>query len=138
MSVMTEYLRPWKLLICLLAAACGHTPDREACAVIEGEHSSLHARVLYNMIDQMTPRMRTAAKSFESKQCGEHKGTIYYYEYASEDAAKAAQEDIGVHLWGRDGRSAVHPDIVERNDKVVAVVSARNPELFQGHVRRPQ
>ncbi|HUR41960.1 MAG TPA: hypothetical protein VM240_12425 [Verrucomicrobiae bacterium] len=77
-------------------------------------------------------------KSLESMQCGDDKGTIYYYEYPSEDGAMAAESFIKGMLWGAEERSPMHPDIVERQGKVMVVVSARNPEVFQDHVRRPK
>lgn len=102
------------------------------CRFIDGDYAvSMGARTLYEMINnsQLTALMSPPAKKLhQSVACGNDKGTVYYYEYSSTTDLDLARGFVEGLVWGKGGRSSLHPERILSKENVLLVISS--PSAF--------
>jgi hypothetical protein len=109
------------------------------CSPIKGEHPvSIQAATHYATVEKapavlFKPPRRKAYQSFK---CASAKSTIYYYEYASVADLDAARGFTEGTIWGGEGPSAEHPELIIARDNVLVVISSRDPGIYKKHLGR--
>lgn len=102
------------------------------CTEIEGQHPvSIQAAVQFEMAgDLVRVYGDPEAKSYQSFECRNMRTTIYYYQYR--DSAEVARYigGIRVAIWGEQGPTSMHPELILTIDNVLVVVSGRKPGFF--------
>jgi hypothetical protein len=88
----------------------------------------VQVEILYERFDiyqQLLPPL--VAKKAQSFQCGNQKGTLYYFEFANVASREEAEKFIRPLLWGTDRPTKQHPEQVEHGDALAIVVSFPKP-----------
>lgn len=83
------------------------------------------ARILYKR-DDLTTRIlgvTPRAKAVRSIQCGNKGTTIYYYEFADDVDIIDTLAGVRLLIWGEERRSWEHPEVIERLENVIVVIS---------------
>ena len=106
------------------------------CTAIEGEHAvSLQAVTHYATVEQRSLFGDPPdAKEYQSFDCGGTKSTIYYYQYRSKSDLKAAQPYTEGKIWGGDGPSRDHPELILTVDNLLVIISSPEPKFFKKHI----
>lgn len=108
------------------------------CKLLDGEYYvSVQAGTLYDMISspEMSGLMTAPAKKlYQSIQCKDSKGTIYYYEFSNKKDLQVARGFIEGFIWGEGGRTRMHPEIIIVEQNMLIVVSSRDPEELKKHI----
>lgn len=97
----------------------------KGCTVIDGKYATdLQTQNLdqhYELYKSMLPPL--SGRQTQSFKCGKQKGTIFYYEYASEADRAQAERGIRPLLGGEDHATPEHPERIEHVENVLLVVS---------------
>lgn len=104
------------------------------CDSIEGEYPvSIQAAVEFELAGESGRSIRSAplTKSIQSFECGKERATIYWYEFAADVDVSAVVEDLKAVIWGEPRPSKMHPERILAIDRVVAVISAKQPKYFE-------
>jgi len=87
------------------------------CKVIDGKYAAgLQTQILYERYElykSLLPPL--AGRQAQSFKCDKQRGTIFYYEYASQANRVEAEGGIRRLLWGEDHSTPEHPDGLEDN-----------------------
>jgi hypothetical protein len=75
------------------------------------------------------------AKTYQSLECGDERGTIYYYQYKKKSHAKQALNFAETHIWGDGGRSEERPEMIFAIENVIVVISSKDAESFEERIR---
>lgn len=105
------------------------------CQPIEGSHPvSIQAAVQFKIAgDDPSSSIiygEPTSKSYQSYKCGTIKSTIYYYQYSDSEEIKNHLMGIKASLWGGDGPTKMHPELMLTIDNVLVVVSSVQPWFF--------
>ena len=63
------------------------------------------------------------AKRAQSFACEKKKGTVYFFQYGSQQERETAAKFIKGLLWGEPGPTSIHPELVLESGNVMTVVS---------------
>jgi hypothetical protein len=111
------------------------------CKFIEGEYPvSIQAATLYPMITDTYSRLfkPPVQKYFQSIECSNKKGTIYYYQYANLAELESARNFIESLIWGGGGPSKKHPELIESVQNVLLIISSHDPQTLKKLVNNPK
>src|SRR4051812_11957707 len=111
-----------------LDAATLKVPPADCAAVngtypVDGQVGILYER--FDIYQQLLPPL--VAKKAQSFQCGNQKGTLYYFEFANVASREEAEKLIRPLLWGTDWPTKQHPEQMEHGDALSVVVSFPKP-----------
>ena len=102
------------------------------CVPIDGEHGySIQAHTEYAL--DLTADMHEVPlldKALQSFRCGNHKGTVYYYEYHRLANMHRLRETTGQLIWGGRKPNSHHPERIFTIQNIVVVVSSRKPKVL--------
>lgn len=110
------------------------------CKFIEGEYPvSIQAATLYPMITDTYSILfkPPVQKYFQSVECSNEKGTIYYYQYANMAELEVARDSIQPLIWGEDSPSKTHPELIESVQNLLLIFSSPNPQTLKELVNKP-
>lgn len=101
----------------------------EGCAFIDGAHAiSIQASTLYSQdIAGMVTKAKPVARISQSMRCPKGKGTVFYYEYATDADADLVFGFIRSLVWGEDHPTTMHPELIDRWKNIIVVTSFRQP-----------
>lgn len=107
------------------------------CKSVNGEFAvSMQASTHYSMAKDKAllgaPPEKTMYQSFD---CRGRKSTIYYYQYRTKKDRKRAQAFAKGLIWGGDGPSRLHPELILAKDNVLIVISSKDPKTFKQRLR---
>jgi hypothetical protein len=97
------------------------------CKAVEGYFpSDIQTAILWQKTDLYKSVMPLpVSKNAQSFTCEGNKGTVYFFQFASEASRKTAATFIKPLLWGESGPTAEHPELVLDLRDIVIVVSFR-------------
>ena len=93
---------------------------------------SVQAHNLYEMDFMfLTLGWQVLNKECFSMQCGPDAVTIYVYQFESETTCRLALCFVEGLIWGEEGPSRLHPELVLRNKDAIVVLSGTSPKAFK-------
>jgi hypothetical protein len=111
------------------AAALGLKPEQipTDCKAVDGYFPiDIQTAILWQKTDLYKSVMPIpVSKNAQSLTCQGNKGTVYFFQFASEADRKTAAAFIKPLLWGESGPTADHPELVLELGDIVSVVSFR-------------
>lgn len=96
------------------------------CKEIEGNYPvDMQTTILWARTDLYKDEMPVLAKNAQSFNCHGEKGTVYQFQFATEEQRTSSAHFVKVLLWGEPKPSEEHPELVLENGSVLTVLSFR-------------
>lgn len=117
------------------AGALGLKPEQipAGCKTVDGYFPiDFQTAILWQKTDLYKSMMPLPlSKNAQSFTCQGNKGTVYFFQFASQADRKTAAAFIRPLLWGESGPTPDHPELVLEVGDIVSVVSFRKtPKLL--------
>lgn len=129
-------LRLWLLLVCISPLYAQAPLDSfvlteselpAGCKLVSGEFPvDTQSAIFFSYPDyqkQMLPPLQE--KRAQSVACGEAKGTLYYFAYATAADVEKTSKFVKPLMWGGSGPSAAHPQLILTGGNVLVIASFR-------------
>jgi hypothetical protein len=111
----------------------------EGCKFIDEERFvSPQANSLYELAGGTMPMKALkllVRKSFQTIQCENNAGTVYYYEYKDSNDARLSRGFVAGLIWGESAPTEKHPELILIQNNILVVISSRTPETLRKLLR---
>ncbi len=107
---------------------------KDVCRIEDKPYSvSIQARTFYATVQKESPLygIHSPRKAYQTFNCHGVKGTMYYYEYRSRADLEGVMPMVQGFIWGKDGPSQQHPELLESVDNVLVIISSHHPEKLK-------